>query len=106
MARNVLVLSRDDHRDQGALTTITVSEDAVLVTAKPERDSREHELDVEVRSQRSGERWRNPPPPMRRAVELMIASLSVRKAGVEPARPRALVPKTSVSAVPPLPRVR
>ena len=82
-----------------------MSEDAVFVTAKLERDSREHELDVEVRSQRRGDRWRNPPLPLRRAVALMIASsLSVRKAGVEPARPKALVPKTSVSAVPPLPR--
>ena len=29
-----------------------------LVTAKLERDSREHEVDVEVYSQRGGERWR------------------------------------------------
>ena len=59
---NSTAATRHDHRDQGALTTITVSEDAVFVTAKLERDSREHELDVEVRSQRSGERWCNTPP--------------------------------------------
>ena len=31
---------------------------SALVTAKLERDSREHEVDVEVYSQRGGERWR------------------------------------------------
>ncbi len=31
---------------------------AALVTAELERDSREHEVDVEVYSQRRGERWR------------------------------------------------
>src|SRR6056297_2321469 len=31
---------------------------SALVTAKLERDSREHEVDVEVYSQRRGERWR------------------------------------------------
>ena len=29
-----------------------------MVTAKLERDSREHEVDIEVYSQRAGERWR------------------------------------------------
>lgn len=31
---------------------------SALVTATLERDSREHEVDVEVYSQRAGERWR------------------------------------------------
>ncbi len=31
---------------------------SAMVTAKLERDSREHEVDVEVYSQRGGERWR------------------------------------------------
>lgn len=31
---------------------------SAMVTAKLERDSREHEVDVEVYSQRRGERWR------------------------------------------------